>query len=263
MSPVINNGLEEDLHRYYISVISYCYRYNGQRKLATKALKDLHWRAAHGLFAPAHMVRVSQFLHWSHFRSLTHLYFDIFCFLVTKSSLYNLYTLSVSIKSQSVYHTLKTFSKHLKVCQKYSALYIVFSSLFWVVWEYGKTSAFVFVLIAFYTCKWTYFCAQFFSNIRMFTCSISMFSWPLLLSIHWMKQAAYLEMVPLVWRCTCQIHRVTSSSTVRLCPRSAALYRKHQVYIAQMGIPMSLVWKLLVVTRVIMLMKSTLILLMH
>ena len=98
MSTVINNGLEQDLHRYYIiSVISYCYRYNGQRKLATKAQEDLHWSAAHGLFAPAHMVRVSQFLHWSHFRSLTHLYFDIFCFLVTKSSLYNLYTITLSV----------------------------------------------------------------------------------------------------------------------------------------------------------------------
>lgn len=34
----------------------YFLMYNGQRKLASKALEDLHWRAAHGLFAPAHML---------------------------------------------------------------------------------------------------------------------------------------------------------------------------------------------------------------
>lgn len=34
----------------------YFLMYNGQRTLATKALEDLHWRAAHSLFAPAHML---------------------------------------------------------------------------------------------------------------------------------------------------------------------------------------------------------------
>ncbi|KAL9958856.1 hypothetical protein ACROYT_G035926 [Oculina patagonica] len=34
----------------------YFLMYNGQRILATKALEDLHWRAAHSLFAPAHML---------------------------------------------------------------------------------------------------------------------------------------------------------------------------------------------------------------
>ena len=62
---------------------------------------------------------------------LWHTYILIyFAFLVTKSSLYNLYTLSVSIKSQSVYHTLTTFSKHLKVCQKIlCVIHCIFISL--------------------------------------------------------------------------------------------------------------------------------------
>lgn len=34
----------------------YFLMYNGQRVIATKALEDLHWRAAHSLLAPAHML---------------------------------------------------------------------------------------------------------------------------------------------------------------------------------------------------------------
>ena len=40
-----------------LMVFIYTSRFNGQRIVATKALDDLHWRAAHSLLAPAHMVR--------------------------------------------------------------------------------------------------------------------------------------------------------------------------------------------------------------
>ena len=65
------------LKAYLNSFNDVMYRYNGQRTLATKALEDLHWRAAHSLFAPAHMVRI--FYIWNFCNFVHAFYSDLFC----------------------------------------------------------------------------------------------------------------------------------------------------------------------------------------